>query len=66
MALVSEFINEMKISGLQNVSVIIGGIIPEDDMVKLKKLGIAKVYTPKDYDLNRIMLDIVKLANDLR
>ncbi|HVS28765.1 MAG TPA: protein meaA [Solirubrobacteraceae bacterium] len=42
--------------------VIVGGIIPEADVASLEQAGVAAVYTPKDFDLNRIMRDIVTLA----
>jgi (2R)-ethylmalonyl-CoA mutase len=41
----------------------VGGIIPDEDAAKLKSFGVARVYTPKDFELNRIMLDIVALAD---
>ena len=63
--LVSELINEMKISELKNIPIIIGGIVPEDDVEKLKRLGVSRIYTPKDYDINQIMLDIIKVAEEL-
>jgi (2R)-ethylmalonyl-CoA mutase len=43
--------------------VIVGGIIPDDDAQKLRAMGIARIYTPKDFELNRIMFDIVALAD---
>ncbi len=42
--------------------VIVGGIIPEADVAPLKQAGIAAVYTPKDFDLTKIMRDIVALV----
>ena len=63
--LVSELINEMKISELKNIPIIIGGIVPEDDVKKLKRLGVSRIYTPKDYDINQIMRDIIKVAEEL-
>ena len=42
--------------------VIVGGIIPEVDEASLKQAGVAAVYTPKDFDLTRIMRDIVALV----
>ncbi|MCG6902157.1 MAG: methylmalonyl-CoA mutase family protein [Rhodobacter sp.] len=42
--------------------VVAGGIIPEADAERLKALGVARVYTPKDFELTRIMFDIVELA----
>jgi len=44
------------------VPVVVGGIIPEDDQPKLRELGVAAVYTPKDYDLTRIVADLAELA----
>ncbi len=42
--------------------VIVGGIIPQEDAGKLRDQGVARVYTPKDFDLNKIMADIIALA----
>ena len=42
---------------------IIGGIIPETDAQAMLAMGVAAIYTPKDFDLNRIMFDIVGLAD---
>ena len=44
-------------------SSIVGGIIPDDDATRLKSMGVAQVYTPKDFELNTIMMDIVALAD---
>jgi len=43
--------------------VIVGGIIPEQDVALLKEAGVAAVYTPKDFDITRIMHDIVELLS---
>ncbi|HTB70232.1 MAG TPA: protein meaA [Solirubrobacteraceae bacterium] len=43
--------------------VIVGGIIPEQDVAALRDAGVAAVYTPKDFDITRIMRDIVELLN---
>ena len=42
---------------------VVGGIIPEDDAKRLLEMGVARVYTPKDFELNTIMMDIVTLAD---
>ena len=42
--------------------VVVGGIIPEDDRPRLADLGIARVYTPKDFEIAKIMHDIAELA----
>ena len=61
--LVAEVIDRMRAAGLAEVPVIVGGIIPEPDAAALRAMGVAAVYTPKDFQLNRIMLDIVGLAD---
>ena len=60
--LIAEVMERMRSAGLAHVPVVVGGIIPDDDALALKKLGVARVYTPKDFELNRIMQDIVLLA----
>jgi (2R)-ethylmalonyl-CoA mutase len=49
-------------AGVGEVPVIVGGIIPEADAARLREAGVAAVYTPKDFELNRIMRDIVELV----
>jgi (2R)-ethylmalonyl-CoA mutase len=44
--------------------VVVGGIIPEQDVAPLKEAGVAAVYTPKDFDLTRIIGDIVELVGE--
>jgi (2R)-ethylmalonyl-CoA mutase len=46
--------------------VILGGIIPEDDRDSLRAIGIAAVYTPKDFDIARIMREIAELVRARR
>jgi ethylmalonyl-CoA mutase len=60
--LVRDVMERMRAAGLDEVPVVVGGIIPEADAEALRAMGVARVYTPKDFDLNRIMLDIVDLA----
>ena len=59
--LVPEVMSELKKLKVGS-PVIVGGIIPEDDRARLKKLGVAAVYTPKDFDIARIMRDIAELS----
>ena len=60
--LVREMLGRMRAAGLEDVPVVVGGIIPDEDAEQLRALGVARVYTPKDFELNRIMLDIVELV----
>ncbi len=59
--LVEDVVGRMKQAGL-NVPVIVGGIIPPEDAAELEKAGVAAVYTPKDFELNRIMSDVVRIV----
>ncbi len=59
--LVEDVVDRMKRAGL-NVPVIVGGIIPPEDAAELEKAGVAAVYTPKDFELNRIMSDVVRIV----
>jgi (2R)-ethylmalonyl-CoA mutase len=61
--LVRDVMNRMRSAGLGHVPVVAGGIIPPEDVLVLKQLGVAKVYTPKDFDMNRIMTDLVRLID---
>ncbi|HCP81526.1 MAG TPA: protein meaA, partial [Octadecabacter sp.] len=61
--LISELMEKMKAQGLSHIPVVVGGIIPDEDADHLSDMGVARVYTPKDFELNRIMDDIVDLAD---
>ena len=63
MSLMEDLMEKLRASGLGHIPVIVGGIIPEEDARKLRAIGVAEVYTPKDFELNRIMKDIVSLAD---
>ena len=60
--LVSEVVERMRKEGLADVPLVVGGIIPPEDATTLKALGVAAVYTPKDFQLTDIMADIVRLV----
>ena len=61
--LVEETLTRMRDAGLSETPVIVGGIIPDEDAAKLRAMGVARVYTPKDFELNAIMSDIIQLAD---
>ena len=63
MPLMQELMTKLRAAELNHIPVIVGGIIPDEDAQKLRAMGIARIYTPKDFELNRIMFDIVALAN---
>jgi (2R)-ethylmalonyl-CoA mutase len=59
--LVEDVVGRMKEAGL-DVPVVVGGIIPPEDAAELEKAGVAAIYTPKDFELNRIMSDLVRIV----
>jgi (2R)-ethylmalonyl-CoA mutase len=59
--LVSEVVRRMRESGIGQVPVVVGGIVPEEDAARLRACGVARIYTPKDYDVSRIMGELVDL-----
>jgi ethylmalonyl-CoA mutase len=61
--LIGELMDKMRAEGLSHIPVVVGGIIPDTDAERLLAMGVAKVYTPKDFELNRIMFDIVSLVD---
>jgi (2R)-ethylmalonyl-CoA mutase len=63
MPLMQELMAKLQAADLNHIPVIVGGIIPDEDAQKLRAMGIARIYTPKDFELNRIMFDIVSLAD---
>ncbi|WP_439139581.1 protein meaA [Roseicyclus sp.] len=61
--LIADVMARLRAAGLGHIPVMVGGIIPDDDAEKLKSFGVARVYTPKDFELNNIMMDVVLLAD---
>ncbi len=57
--LIPDVIQNMKKRGIGDIPLILGGIIPRDDIPEMRKAGVKKVYTPEDFDLNKIMMEIV-------
>jgi (2R)-ethylmalonyl-CoA mutase len=60
--LIPAVIDALREAGAGDVPVVVGGIIPEADAEALRHEGVAAVYTPKDWDLNQMMHDIVALV----
>ncbi len=60
--LIPSVIDSLREAGVEDVPVVVGGIIPEADAEALRKAGIAAVYTPKDWNLNGMMRDIIELV----
>lgn len=61
--LVQDVLKRMTAEGMSDIPLVVGGIIPDEDADHLRALGVAKVYTPKDFELNTIMMDIVALVD---
>jgi (2R)-ethylmalonyl-CoA mutase len=63
--LVPEVVRLLREAGV-DAPVVVGGIVPADDQLKLESLGVAAVYTPKDFEFARMMADISRLAETHR
>jgi (2R)-ethylmalonyl-CoA mutase len=62
MPLIKDVMARLRDAGLDDVPVVVGGIIPPDDAAALKQSGVAAVYTPKDFELNRMMTDVLRIV----
>jgi (2R)-ethylmalonyl-CoA mutase len=63
-SLVREVVQRLREAGLSDVPVVVGGIIPGEDVNILKQCGASAIYTPKDFQLNDIMVGIVKIVDE--
>jgi ethylmalonyl-CoA mutase len=64
--LVREVKARLRLEGLDHIPVIVGGIISAEDENVLRNMGVAAIYTPKDYALDAIMADIVRVVDRAR
>jgi ethylmalonyl-CoA mutase len=62
--LIRDVMNRLRQAGLESIPVVVGGIIPREDVNIVKQLGVVRVYTPKDFDLNAIMEDLMDLMEE--
>jgi (2R)-ethylmalonyl-CoA mutase len=60
--LVKEVLERLRANGLAAIPVVVGGIVPPEDAERLTAMGVARIYTPKDYDVCRIMEELVDLV----
>jgi (2R)-ethylmalonyl-CoA mutase len=68
MELVPVVLDGLREGGLDGVPVVVGGIIPESDAVRLRELGVAAVFTPKDFGLTEVIAGVlatIRTANGL-
>jgi len=61
--LVGEVLERMRAAGLEDIPVVAGGIIPPEDEAALLRAGCARIYTPKDYEIGRILADILDVLD---
>ncbi|MGY4752249.1 methylmalonyl-CoA mutase family protein [Pannonibacter sp. Q-1] len=64
LALVRDVLERLRAAGIADIPVVVGGIIPDEDARTLKAMGVAAVYTPKDFQLTGIMADVVRIAGE--
>src|SRR5262249_49645454 len=63
LAVVREVIRGLREHGGEDIPVVVGGIVPEEDAARLRAEGVSRVYTPKDYDVFEIVADMVDVAS---
>ena len=61
--LVKDVITHLKEKNRNDIPVVVGGIIPKKDAIELKKSGVSQVYTPKDFELNKIISDLIEIVD---
>jgi (2R)-ethylmalonyl-CoA mutase len=61
LALVPRILEGLKAAGV-DAKVVVGGIVPDDDAIRLRSLGVAAIYTPKDFSLSVIMNDLLEMV----
>ena len=61
LSITMEVVKLMKKNNLSKIPLVVGGIIPPEDEKKMLKLGVSRIYTPKNYNINFIMDDFVKI-----
>jgi ethylmalonyl-CoA mutase len=66
MSVIPEVVDGLRKAGLADVPVIVGGIIPESDAVALTAAGVARVFTPKDFEITRILAQVVEAVEAAR
>ena len=62
LALVRDVMDRLRASGIDDIPVVVGGIIPEEDAASLRAMGVAAVYTPKNFQLTDIMKEVVEIV----
>ncbi len=62
LTLVPQILDGLEAGGGGDIPLVLGGIVPDEDAEKLRKRGVARIYTPKNYDLLAIIDDMVEVA----
>ena len=60
--LVRDVSARLRLEGLDHIPLVVGGIISSDDENALRNMGVAAIYTPKDFELDAIMIDIARIV----
>jgi (2R)-ethylmalonyl-CoA mutase len=66
LSVVPDVLDGLRTAGLDDVPVVVGGIIPDADAVTLRQRGVARVFTPKDFEITAVLGDIVDAIEEAR
>jgi ethylmalonyl-CoA mutase len=59
LSVVPDVLDGLRAAGLEDVALVVGGIVPDADAVRLRDLGVARVFTPKDFEMSRVLDEVV-------
>jgi (2R)-ethylmalonyl-CoA mutase len=60
LSVVPDVLDGLRKAGLDDVTVVVGGIVPDSDAERLKALGVARVFTPKDFEMSKVLDEVVE------
>ena len=66
LSVVPDVVSGLRAAGLDDVPVVVGGIIPDADAVRLRDTGVARVFTPKDFEITDVLSQIVDAIEEAR
>ena len=66
LSVVPDVLDGLRRAGLDDVALVVGGIVPEADAVRLRELGVARVFTPKDFQLSAVLAEVVAAIREAR
>jgi (2R)-ethylmalonyl-CoA mutase len=64
LSVVPDVLDGLRKAGLDDVALVVGGIVPEADAARLRELGVARVFTPKDFQMSAVLGEVVSAIRE--